>query len=386
MANVTMNIDTICKLRRRQQQFAMPSFRATPISPYPEFTPDQLNMRRKFEILQYPSNKMASQTNSLTQRQQFAKAITGKYQGQSYTTTYTDTIDYTFDERLNMDIPSINRISSLAVVDCSNDDLIPTLSTSSDVPGPAITIYKDPTVPLYNYANSSDENYAITDFIDESIWKTTTIQENTVVTYKKMLRDEEIIIEEANDTTMLSLYITDRVKNTRSVYSMQIPISFYFKGTYKGSIASEFKNITLKLSNTSLNPQVVFIDAPVPNTDLISEFLNTGTNVAEVLFDVPANGQDFEGSLYAGMLSITNINLLTEPSYIYDLNIKPDIEFDHTSNTEFLNDYDFEYGLYLNATDSGKKEDGCSIESAPSSNELLPIYVTETTETTETIV
>lgn len=379
MANITMNLDTICKLRKRQQLFPMPSFRATPISPYPDFTQEQLNMRRKFEILQYPSNKIASQTNSLTQRQRFAQATTGKYQRQSYTTTYKDEITYTYDKRLNMDVPSLTRTAVLASVDCSGDDLIPTLSTSSDVPGPAITIYKDPTVPLYNYANSSDENYAITDFIDESIWKSKTLTENTLVTISRKLVGENIIVESAADTNLVSLYITNNIVNPSLIFSVQIPISIYFKGTYKGNSPSDFTNIKLGMTPFSLNPQILFIETPVSSTGLIAEFYDTTNNVKELSFDVSGNGQDFSGSLYAGMLTISNINLLTEPGYIYDLNIIPELNIDLTNATGFLNDYDIEYGYYLNATDAGKKEEGCTINSSPAINPLLPIYISETT-------
>jgi hypothetical protein len=34
--------------------------------------------------------------------------------------------------------------------------------------------------------------------------------------------------------------------------------------------------------------------------------------------------------------------------------------------------------FYLNATDAGKKEEGCTINSSPTINPLLPIYVSET--------
>ena len=45
MSTIDLNIETICKLRKRQQLFAMPSFRATIVSPYPTYTEQQLNMK-----------------------------------------------------------------------------------------------------------------------------------------------------------------------------------------------------------------------------------------------------------------------------------------------------------------------------------------------------
>ena len=119
MSNVSMNLDLMCELRKqRQSLFAMPSFRATPISPYPEYTKEQLDMRRKAEILKYAGNRMNTKTNDLTKTGRFTQIITGKYQSRSYTTTYKENVSYTYDEKLDLNSVIIERVPVFSVVDC----------------------------------------------------------------------------------------------------------------------------------------------------------------------------------------------------------------------------------------------------------------------------
>ena len=151
MANINMDLPTICNLRKRQQLFAMPSFRATPISPYNgTITQTQLDMRRKAEILKYAGNRMNTKTNSLTKQQRYNQVISGKYQSRPYITTYTDTVTYVYDKQLDMEIPIITHTPVLSNPDpdCPLDDMIPVPTSSSDVPGPIIQLYNDSSIQL----------------------------------------------------------------------------------------------------------------------------------------------------------------------------------------------------------------------------------------------
>ena len=58
--------ENIFNQRRKMQLLNIPPTRYTPISPYPQFTQFQLNMRRKVEILKYSASNTNSKTNNFT--------------------------------------------------------------------------------------------------------------------------------------------------------------------------------------------------------------------------------------------------------------------------------------------------------------------------------
>lgn len=79
------------------------------------YTQDELNMRRKIEILKYSKNSMESKTNTLS---------------------------YETGRAWNL---STKRKS------CPQDDLLPSTTASCNIPGPIQIIQYDQTIPLYNY-------------------------------------------------------------------------------------------------------------------------------------------------------------------------------------------------------------------------------------------
>jgi hypothetical protein len=81
-------------------------------------TQQQLNMRRKAEILKYNSTKSSTQTNGITKNQIFSKIVSTNYRPCS--------------------------------VDANNK---PMPSSASNIPGPVMYLFEDPNVNLYNYKN-----------------------------------------------------------------------------------------------------------------------------------------------------------------------------------------------------------------------------------------
>ena len=63
--------------RRRYNYFNAPPSRIELVSPYPEFSVAELNMRRKVEILKYRNNKSNTKTNDLTKKQHYAQLARG---------------------------------------------------------------------------------------------------------------------------------------------------------------------------------------------------------------------------------------------------------------------------------------------------------------------
>lgn len=378
MANINMNLTTLCNLRKRQQLFPMPSFRANPISPYPQYTQEQLDMRRKVEILKYSNNASSTKTNNITKKGRFAQVITGKYQSKSYTTTYTDVVSTVFDPVTNTDRVVITRVPVLAPYDCSLDNLIPTPTSGSGVPGPITNLYYDPSVPLYNYSNSADRIYAITDAPDTDLWKVNYVSENTAAFYTIKSVNAGTLQTNPTDTTLLSFYITQNISSRHYIYELNVPIAIYFFGKYKGTSPTSFANITLSIPSSGINPQVVFVNNTL-STNRIVSFTADTQNVSSITFDISGNntGKDFSGSLYAGILKITNMDLYTEPGYIYDINIITSMLFTYTNIDNFITNYDFTYGIYYNYNNSNKKiQNNCTIITTESVKPLIPIQLT----------
>ena len=93
-------------------------------------------------------------------------------------------------------------------------------------------------------------------------------------------------------------------------------------------------------------------------------------------FDVSNNVNDFNATLYAGVLNVTNINLYTESGYTYDFHITPKLKFvignaDITSN--FNVQYDISYGVFMNISETNMSDaSGCTITTEPSTQTYVP--------------
>jgi len=144
----------ICQQKKKKIIYNIPPTRQEIVSsPYEiGFTKTQLDMRRKVEILKYSSNLQSTQTNNLTKKEKFALLMKGNYR----------------------QLPNLNNT-------CLNDDLIPTPTSSSDIPGPIINIYYDKDVPLYNFMN--DINTRSYSSIQKDIDEPWSIYDNSNVTY-----------------------------------------------------------------------------------------------------------------------------------------------------------------------------------------------------------
>jgi hypothetical protein len=389
MANINMNLELICNLRKRQQLFAMPSFRATTISPYPQYTEQQLNMRRKAEILQYAGNRMNTKTNSLTQTGRYAQVISGKYQPRPYTTTYTETASYVFDNVLQMDRVVITRTPVYSNPDptCPLDNMIPVPTSSSDVPGPIINLYNDTSIPLYNYAVSADRSYAITDVIETENFKTKNADANTYAFYTITADSNGLITEtEPSEITISTIYVTNIVDSPQYVYELYLPIGIHFEGKYKTTtMDASFGSFGISIPSSGFNPQVIFGTNAVTTNRIVS-FHNNQTYIRDISFNVTNKSADFSGTIYIGMLKITNIDLYTAPGYIYDINILTDKILTANSPAEkekFISRYEFKYGLYYNISDANKKiVTNCTIAQNASTEPLEPIQLLESSSPT----
>lgn len=374
-----MNLDLICNLRKRQQLFAMPSFRANPVSPYPQYTQQQLDMRRKAEILQYAGNRMNTKTNSLTQKERYAQILSGKYQSRPYTKTYTETSRYELDPVLDLYQVVITRTQNPDET-CPLDDMIPTPTSSSDVPGPIINLYNDTSIPLYNYAGSADKSYAITDVIETENFKAKYIDANTNALYTITSPDALNTIQtEPSEVTMSTLYLTNIIDSPQYVYELYVPIGIHFEGKYTGKTTynTPINLVGLSIPSNGFNPQVIF------GTNVVSSYISyNATYISNISFNVTDITKDFSGTIYIGMLKMQNINLYTAPGYIYDINILADMVLTNASTPErntLINRYEFKYGIVYNFSYTDKKiQTNCNIYQNASTDPLIPIQLLET--------
>jgi hypothetical protein len=118
------NCSLVLQERRRLALIHIPPIRTELIvSPYPQFTKKELDMRRKVEVLKYSNNTQNSKTNEFTKSEIWSHLVNGKNRNYSqFIKTNT----------------------------CPDDYIIPTSTSSSGIPGPPIILKFDPNIPLYN--------------------------------------------------------------------------------------------------------------------------------------------------------------------------------------------------------------------------------------------
>ncbi len=262
--------------RRRAVLYNVPPTRFTPVSPYTPGGPTkyELDMRRKVEILQYKSRD----TGSITKKQQFGQVVRGATQRRNSSQTLDPT----------------------SLFDCLTK---PTLSTNAGVPGPAIVLYLDPTVPLYNYITT--HTYAVQNV--ESDEKFGTTYDNNVI---------------GNPPQILRFIVRPIVTKINHIFTLVTPIALLITGNTVGGSVNSTGTFSVNLNAADINVIVKFGDEVLtimstPQVSFDSGFLNTitGTTTAPT----PTTTVNFSGTIFLGNLTLSNIMLPTTPGYVYDI-------------------------------------------------------------------
>ncbi len=343
--------DSTCNTLQQRTAFLqmiMPPVRFNGVkNPYlnTNYTPSQLDMRRKAEILQY--NKNSTQSNKPTKSQKFTKAIskninvstsfTGTISGttltvssvtfgfitigqvisgsgiisgttiigQSQTTGKTGT--YTINVSQNIYVSTVMYANaSTNIYTCANDLYIPSLSSSCDVPGPVITLQYDPTVPLYNYALNT-ASLGLINAENTEKWIDTT--------------KDDIISYDSIETVLLDLAITN-VETPTTTFYINSPIGIYVDGNATGT------SITGDISLNAIEVSVYYNDINYLLTSPITPIITTLNELKSktvqyvVTSPSPSIPKQFSGVKYIGNLSITNLTLPTMIGYVYKIKIK----------------------------------------------------------------
>jgi len=333
--------DALCStIQQRKQQFlfAVPPPRRTILgednNPYlsGQHTSFDLNMRRKAEILKYAGNKQSTKQGKFTKKELYKNAMMGS-----------------------------TRASS-RILDCPDAGITYTRSSAAGVPGPSINLYLDKDVPLYNYETGTEPNgISQTEIIDK--WLFTTPLDNTY-------------FNDDNESQVTTLNITDKIDLPVYTYRMSIPIGFNITGKKLLDGDISYNNLIITLDEvTPFDFVVKYNNEYVQNVNSIIDYIYD-SNINSMTFDISNNVNDFNATLYAGVLDITNINLFTEPGYTYDFNITPKLKIvigndDITSN--FNIQYDISYGILMNISETNTSDaSGCTITTEPSTQTYVP--------------
>jgi hypothetical protein len=287
-----LNLTSICYNQKQQLLFNKPLPRYTPISPYPQYKQFDLNMRRKAEILKHSSNASSTQTNNLTRKEKWAKISNARYNGN--------------------------------VLFCPTDEYLPTLSTSSDVPGPITVLYNDPKIPLYNFATNT-ASYAV--------------DNSTINTNYSTLINSNVLINSNTETSLMKLNIQNNQNVPIHKFSISTPFCFYISGS---NIDPKTGPFDLQILMSSISVLTYYSGVETLALNGAPKYSYTTMNIPIQLTLKPPDNKtpfSFSAFVYGGMLNLSNINLYTEPGYIYDirLSFNPNKYSSNTQNTTIYN-------------------------------------------------
>lgn len=280
-----LNCDIITQLRRSRNATKVPvRFELT--SPYPQYTQAQLDMRRKAEILQYKANNQNTKQNGLTRPQLFSQLVNN---------------------------PRVSSASSIQTRKVCDKEMLPVPTTFSDIPGPVQNIYRDESIPLYNF--NTIRNYNLLQTISTTSWD--------------IFYYTDVETSSTDDKTIMSIYIRDSIPTTTTSFALTTPIMINVSGVNnnntdydidfsRNTVSVIVSKIVLQIHYNSTLVKTITINNPTNSqseTKITNMYLNT-TNSA----DTP-----FSASVFIGNLYVSNIQLYTPPNIIYDINILTDI-------------------------------------------------------------
>ena len=244
------------------------------ISPYEigQFTQQDLNMRRKAEILLY--NTQASKGNNLTKSQKWSLL--------NKTSTKQQ----------------INRVCKVSTI------LTP--SSSCDVPGPPIYLYMDDKVPLYNYIKK-DNYFNYSSIEKQQEWDYVTTPN---VEYKSKIKAECFKI------------IYNGSATRKTTYSFLTPLALTIQGTKLKAPKLTFTPvdmINIKIINAKC--YIFYSGRPIlkPPAEIV-----TLPNF-DFTIKLQGVGGDFSASKYIGPLETKGLTLDTQSQFVYTIYLSFDI-------------------------------------------------------------
>jgi hypothetical protein len=274
------NICTILEQRRQLALLRKPAIRyegSFTNNPYANgYTKEQLDMRRKTEILQY--KKSSSQiTDQMTRKGRYAKLFT---------------------------IAGNNNI-------CPADLYLPSLTSSSNVPGPITTLQYDKDIPLYNYATGEDNYANLTPNINSAF---------------ELYSENNVLVPNDSTVTVASILINNP-SNTTSSFTINIPIGIYISAEVSGS------NI---YDASFYIPEVTF--GVYYTGKLVPETYKSSNAFSNKFVRVISNNSNaiFSGTLYLGSFT-TTITLPTQKGFLYEFRMSATTDLMSQTESNYTN-------------------------------------------------
>jgi hypothetical protein len=322
-----MSIINICQQKQRRQLLNVPPYRFTPQSPYPQYTVFDLDMRRKAEILKYQNTQSNSKTNNQTKAQRFAQIVKNPFKISSFSTP-TDLV-----------CPSV-----------------PLPSSSSDVPGPTILLYEDPSIPLYNFQSSIVRSYGIQN------------SENPIEPWNIYIQPD---ISFNNLTNLpyypfFSIMFTSASESGEHEFILECPVQLTIQGysTTSSLISMSISTFYIDVYyNTTLmaTSDPALVSQALSSTLILFKLDNLDSSFQLLVqFQTTAN-QPFSITYYAGVLTAYNMTFLTNPGFIYDVRIRSTLSISPTSPHITTT-------VFMNASNSNTIVSGCTLLTPPSTN------------------
>jgi len=316
---INPTISDVCYQRkRRMSMFTTPPTRFTPISPYPQYKQQDLDMRRKAEVLSYSAAKSNTKTNNYTKAEKYALFVKGVTQSTSYATLVYPTSITTFSKG-NDFLGTVdtsytvftNNIKKSTAQDCSNLNMIPTPTSSSGVPGPIQYLYRDLTIPLYNYA-TNERSYPSDAVTSTDMWVTNANQMQNIFCNGLGL-----------DTLIFTIGILNPIDKPSYNFTINMPFALTYSATVSyTTIPVNIPGLSLIVSGTPrTTAKVLYSQQQVQYVSPVCTFSNNN-----ILFDIsfaPISTGSTTVSItcYVGTLTISNLNLFTSPGFIYDIQL-----------------------------------------------------------------
>lgn len=323
------------------------------------YTKEQLDMRRKVEILRYANTD--TKTNSLTKNQKWSQLNTtqNRFLSQYKIEQYAST-------------PNLQPI-------CNNLTQ-PTSTIACDVPGPPMILQYDPAVPLYNYATNVDSF----SFLPPS----------PIFTFEFLTKNEIYFLTNYNRTILMdvsgdiSTIITNTTMNDLGVilmgtglqlntYTFQLitPVGIWING-FISPTAKDYMQLTppsseynIEIGITAYTINIFYSDTVIYTTTIsISTpgdyLLSTMTFNLASLNTEPT--LDFYAIQYIGNLAM-DITLPVQPTYVYDVQI--DYTYTYIQFPFIYDGGDFQSGIFTNLSSVNQNiQYNCVLSSIPATN------------------
>lgn len=277
--------------RRLQLLYNIAPPRYNTISPYPKYTQDELNMRRKAEILKYKSNNQNSKSNGFTKAKNWSNIVT-------------------------------TNKNALSVITCEQDrDMIPTPTYFSDIPGPVQYLVNNTKIPLYNF-NLNTSAYGITpNNNNNELWQ--------------LITEDNIYFSNGIQTPLFRILILDKIDKSTYSFQYQTPIAFYLTGDNQGIVSSTAPPYDCSLNITDINVAVTY------GGNVVNLATSAICDIKNVAYK---SGIPYRFYFYLGMLTINIADMRTTPGFIYDVNVSFNIDTFLLGNYYNINNV----GIYAN--------------------------------------